>query len=203
MLDSCTFHSIGDASAATPVVQSGPRPLDFGPALRLHLRLRPGQGPRSAPFRCSITHARLSLFQTARRLGILDGGQNCWMVTHLNYYIRAKLMWDADQNVRELVRIIAIVLWPAAGPVEDYIWTMEKAVDESTIHETFGRLVPWRAIYTPKVMRKLERLMAGAVHNTCAEPAASRVHVLHLSHQYVRAYMAMNMRLHKAISSEA
>ncbi len=31
-------------------------------------------------------------------------GSNTWLVTHLNYYVRGKLMWDTSENVEALVR---------------------------------------------------------------------------------------------------
>ena len=124
--------------------------------------------------------------------GFWTEGQNCWMVTHLNYYIRSRLMWNAQADVRALVRDYCRRFYgPAAGPVEDYIWTMEKAVGDAPIHITFGRLVPWRVIYTPKVMSRLDRDIAEATRRAAGGPDAPHVRVLELVHQYVRAYLAM------------
>jgi Glycosyl hydrolases family 2, sugar binding domain len=75
--------------------------------------------------------------------------------------------------------------------VENYIWTMEQAVNDAPIHVTFGRLVPWQVIYTPRVMKKLDRDIAEAIRLTANTPQAAHVHVLDLVHQYIRAYLSM------------
>jgi predicted amidohydrolase len=123
--------------------------------------------------------------------GFWTEGQNCWMVTHLNYYIRARLMWNAYADVRALVRDYCQKFYgPAARPVEHYIWTMEKAVADAPVHVTFGRLVPWRAIYTPAILRKLDRDIAEAKHGNLPDPAGLHVRVLDSVHQYIRAFIA-------------
>jgi hypothetical protein len=68
---------------------------------------------------------------------------------------------------------------------------MENAVNDTPIHVTFGRMVPWRIIYTPKVMHRLDRAIAEAKHRAAGGPDASHVQVLDLVHQYVRACLAM------------
>ncbi len=194
MLDSCTFHPIGDPKCWH-------RQLYKNVLDRWTTDLRcvfiydydPGKSLDGLPF--PMLHNLQKDFRYFKSRGVWGfwtEGQNCWMVTHLNYYIRSRLMWNAQADVPALVRDYCEKFYGAAArPVADYIWTMERAVGESSIHETFGRLVPWRVIYTPKVMRKLDRNIAEAVRRAANGPDAPHVHVLDLVHQYIRAYLDM------------
>ena len=197
MLDSCTFHSIGDPKCWQ-------RQLYKAVLDQWTEKLRcvfiydydPGKSLDGMPFPMLHNLERdFRYFKDRGVWGFWTEGQNCWMVTHLNYYIRARLMWDADADVKALVRDYCEQFYGAAAkPIEKYIWTMEHAVDDCAIHETFGRMVPWRAICTPAVMKKLDRLMEDAVQQTANRPEAARVRVLDLVHQHTQAHLAMEER---------
>ena len=194
MLDSCTFHAIGDPKCWQ-------RQLYKCVLDQWTEKLRcvfiydydPGKSLDGMPFPMLHNLGRdFRYFKDRGVWGFWTEGQNCWMVTHLNYYVRARLMWDADADVEALVRDYCEQFYGAAAkPLERYIRTMERAVDECTIHETFGRMVPWRVIYTPKIMRKLDRFMADAVDRAEGRPEAAHVSVLDLVHRYVQAHLAM------------
>ncbi len=194
MLDSCTFHPINDPKCWHRQVYQNVLDrwttdlrcvfiYDYDPAKALD----------GLPF--PMLHNLqndFGYFKSRGVWGFWTEGQNCWMVTHLNYYIRSRLMWNAQANVRALVRDYCEKFYGgAARPVEDYIWTMEKAVGDAPIHVTFGRLVPWQVIYTPKVTKKLDRDIAEAIRLTANTPQASHVQVLDFVHQYIRAYLNM------------
>jgi hypothetical protein len=124
--------------------------------------------------------------------GFWTEGENCWMVTHLNYYVRSRLMWNAHEDVRALARDYCEKFYGrGADEVERYIWTMEKAVNDAPIHVTFNRLVPWRIIYTPRVMRQLDRQIALAERLTANTPESSHARVIGLVHEYIHAHLAM------------
>jgi len=194
LLDCCTFHPINDPKCWQ-------RQLYRHVLDRWTKELRcvfiydydPGKSIDGMPF--PMLHNLRKDFRYFKDRGVWGfwtEGQNCWMVTHLNYYIRARLMWNAEADVSALVRDYCEKFYGAANRlIEEYIWTMERAVDESTIHETFGRLTPWRMIYTPEVMAKLDRLIAAAVRRETNRPESVHVHVLELAHQYLRAYLNM------------
>jgi hypothetical protein len=194
MLDSCVFHSIGDPKCwqrqlYKTVLDRWTRDLrcvfiyDYDPAKALDGLPFPMLHNLQSDFR---------YFQSRGVWGFWTEGQNCWMVTHLNYYVRARLMWNAHADVSALVRDYCEKFYgPAARPVEDYLWTMEKAVGDAPIHVTFGRLVPWGVIYPPKVMQRLDRDVAEATRRAASTPQANHVHVLALVQHYVRTYLAM------------
>ncbi|MBL7645634.1 MAG: DUF4838 domain-containing protein [Candidatus Hydrogenedentes bacterium] len=123
--------------------------------------------------------------------GFYTEGTNTWMTTHLNYYVRAKLMWNADLDVDALVRDYCERFYgPAANAVEKYIWTLEKAVEKSDTHETWGRLMQWRLILPP-VLGKLDRLMAEAESKSATPEEKQRVQVLRGTHEHMKAFLAM------------
>jgi Domain of unknown function (DUF4838)/Beta-galactosidase second all-beta domain len=125
--------------------------------------------------------------------GFYTEGNNAWMVTHLNYYVRAQLMWDVTEDVDALVREYCELFYgPAADAVENYIWTLEKAVDSTPISETWGRLMPWRLVLAD-VRDDLDRLMAHI--ETAAADATSdiqkRIRLLRTVHDHMNGYLAM------------
>ncbi|MCC6446267.1 MAG: DUF4838 domain-containing protein [Armatimonadetes bacterium] len=124
--------------------------------------------------------------------GFWTEGQNAWMTTHLNYYIRARLMWDVKQNVESLVEDYCESFYgKAAGPVERYIWRLEDAVNRSPAHATWGMDVPWNTIYSPAMVRALDSDLAAA--DKMADSPERRLHVrmLRLVHRHMKAYLAM------------
>jgi len=194
MLDSCTFHPIGAANCWQ-------RQLYRTVLDRWTAELRcvfiydydPGKALDGLPF--PMLHNLQPDFRYFKDHGVWGfwtEGQNCWMVTHLNYYLRARLMWNARADVQALVRDYTEKFYGAAArPVEHYIWTLEDAVRTAPIHETFGRLVPWGVVYPPKLVARLDRDVDRAVRLARDGAAAEHVRVLRLAHEYLRAYLRM------------
>ena len=59
-------------------------------------------------------------------------------------------MWDADADVDALVREYCQQFYGAAADsVEQYIWTLEDAVEATTTHERWGELMQWSLILPP------------------------------------------------------
>ena len=124
--------------------------------------------------------------------GFWTEAYNNRMITHLNYYIRAKLMWNADEDVDALVRDYCEEFYgKAADPVEDYVWTQENAIGDSTLHETWGREVAWEVAYTPRVLERLDADVAKAEALADTPEAKLHVHVLGLTTQHLEACVAM------------
>ncbi len=127
--------------------------------------------------------------------GFWTEGTNTWMVTHLNYYVRSKLMWDSTENVDSLVRDYCEKFYEeAADPVEEYIWTLEETVESATVHETWGRLMPWRIILSP-VIEKLDSLMESAEKAAKSDQVKQRIHVLRLTHNHMKLYLEMEQEV--------
>lgn len=194
MIDTCTFHSIGDPKcwqreSYKTVFDRWTRDLrcvfiyDYDP----------GKALDGMPFPMLHNLMRdIPYFKKHGVWGFWTEGQNCWMVTHLNYYVRAKLMWNAERDVPALVRDYCERFYGgAADPIEEYMWTIENAVDKAAVHETFGRLVPWRVVLPPRTARELDQLMARAQRDAESEAAALHVRVFDQTDRYLKAHLAM------------
>ena len=89
----------------------------------------------------------LPLFKERGIWGFWTEGSNSWMVTQLNYYVRGKLMWDVTEDVDALVHDFCQKFFAeAADPMEQYLWLLEDTVEDTHLHETWGRLMRWEAV---------------------------------------------------------
>ena len=129
-------------------------------------------------------------FKSIGLWGFWTEGENAWMVTHLNYYIRAKLMWNVNADVDALVRDYCQRFYGAAAePIEQYIWTLEGAVEHATIHETWGRTFPWRPILEP-VRERLDTLMRDAESRAANASDQAHLRVFRQTHDHMIAWLA-------------
>ena len=106
----------------------------------------------------------------------LDGA--LWHRLGLNYYLAAKLCWNADLNVDALLAdYFAKFYGPAAGPMHDYFMAMEHSMQDWNgcasygLQDDCGGTLPvllGPKVFTPEVMTRMgdsiaqaERLSAG------------------------------------------
>ena len=97
-----------------------------------------------------------------------------WHRHGLNYYLAAKLCWNADLDVDALLDDYFIKFYgPAAAPMRDYFMTMESGMEDwngcisyGITDVDFTGIMP--KIFTPKIMQRMlncvgkaERLVAG------------------------------------------
>jgi len=194
MISACTFHRVGDERCWQRQLykQIFDRWTDALDCVFIY-DYDPGKGLEGLPFPAlhCLKHD-MPYFKERGIWGFWTEGNNSWMFTHLNYYVRARLMWDADQSVDALVRDYCERFYGAAArPVERYIWTLENAVDDAGVHETWGRLTPWKHILTDKVVDKLDDLMAKAQRKTDSPDAKLHVKVLGYVHKHMKAFLAL------------
>lgn len=124
--------------------------------------------------------------------GFWTEGNNGWMVTHLNYYVRARLMWDVNEDVKQIVRDYCENFYGnAADAIERYIWALERAVEESTVHVNWGRITPWKQILTPDVIDQLDELIADARQQDLGPAEQLHVDVMWQVHQHMKTYLDM------------
>ncbi len=193
VLSACTFHATGDPKCwqrqvYKHVLDRWSERLDF----IIVYDYDPGKVLDNLPF--PMLHNLKQDFPYFKQIGLWGfwtEGQNAWMVNHLSYYVRAKLMWDVTADVNGLVREYTRAFYgKAAQSVEQYIWILESAVDKTTIHETWGRSLAWRPVLNP-VMEKLESLIAKAESIAIESPERDRVHVLRIAHDHMKACLAL------------
>ena len=196
LIASCSFHRIGDPTCWQSRLHEalfdrwtadGRRPVviyDYDPGKALD--------GLPAPLLHAIRHD-LPYAHRRGAWGYWTDGDNAATVTHLNYYIRAKLMWNIHADVDALVRDYCVEFYgPAAEAVEQYIWTLEGTVETTRIHETWGRLILWREILTPPVMARLDGLLDAAEAAARGSDHQLHVWVLRKAHEHMAAYLEMD-----------
>lgn len=196
MLHTCTFHRIDDPRCFwrqiyKTVLDRWTRDLNCV----FIYDYDPGKSLDNLPFPNLHTLSNDMRYYKDRGVwGFWTEGNNNWMVTHLNYYVRSKLMWDSNADVKALVRDYCEKFYGnAARPIEQYIWTLERAVDESDVHTNWGRIIPWRAVLPDETLRKLDSLVARAIESTAGADDVARTHVnvIKLTHDHMRAMLEM------------
>ena len=194
MIASCTFHRIGDPTCwqrqlYEEVLNRWTDQLDCV----FIYDYDPGKGLEGLPSPTLHTLAPdMQYFKQRGIWGFWTEGNNSWMNTHLNYYVRAKLMWNTKRSVEELVRDYCERFYgPAADPVERYLWSLDTAVEKAPVHETWGRLTPWRGIVSEEIAGRLNALMAEARCLAKGGDARKHVRVLERVHEHMMAFLDM------------
>jgi len=135
--------------------------------------------------------------------GFWTEANNTWMITHLNYYIRARLMWNVNGDVKAWVRDYCERFYgPAGRPIERYIWTLENAVDRCGAHVVWGVPIPWRQIWA-NVGDRLETYIAQAERKTVTPEQSRRREVFALVHDHLRTFVRMEEAAARADFAEA
>ncbi len=129
-----------------------------------------------------------------------------WHRNGLNYYVAAKLAWNADINVDALLDDYFDKFYgPAASPAKNYFLTMEKAMQEWNgcisyglqgvdVNGVAGVGIRTTApkIYTSSVMEILERnLLLAEKFSSSTEVSARRVAMIRRMHQETKEALAM------------
>lgn len=123
--------------------------------------------------------------------GFWTEGQNVWMVTQLNYYVRSRLMWNVEEDVEDIVHDFCTRFYgPAARPVERYLWTIQNALDDVPVHTWWSRPIPWVRVLAPDE-EELERLVEKAERSAATGLEKARVQLFRRVHDHLMAYVAM------------
>lgn len=81
----------------------------------------------------------LRLLKSLGGWGFSNEGQMAWLSTGLNYYVRARLAWDLDQDPEAIVADFARRFFgPAAAPMAGYYRALEAALRTSPAHYPLG-----------------------------------------------------------------
>ena len=193
VIAACTLHHVGDEKCwqRTLYKQLLDRWTDMLNCVFIY-DYDPGNSLVNLPFPAIHNLKRdMPYFKSRGTWGFWTEGTNSWMVTHLNYYLRAKLMWDVEVDVEALVDDYCQKFYAdAADMIAEYIWTLESAVEKTVSHQTWGRLMQWRTIFPP-VQKKLDSLMSQAENLVQDSRSKKRVQVLKLVHNHMKAYVRM------------
>ena len=194
VIAACTLHRIGDPAcwqrrSYRKLIDRWTEQLDWV----FIYDYDPGKGLDGLPFP-TLHCIRHDLPYLHRRgvWGFWTEGNNGWMITHLNHYVRARLMWNVNEDVGQIVRDYCEKFYGrAADDIERYMWKLEHAVERSRVHTTWGRLTPWKHILTSDVIEALDGAIADAERRNLEADARRRVDVLSRVHRHMKTYLDM------------
>ncbi len=141
-------------------------------------------------------------YRKAGVLGVNTESRNAIATTFLNLYLRARLLWNPDEDIDALLEDFAQRFYgPAAEPMQAYWDTIYNAWDESIVTEHEYFVAP--AIYTPEVIATLKKHLEAAEQITNSlqtqgraltrneKQYIERMKFTRLSFSLIDAYMAM------------
>lgn len=152
--------------------------------------------PSIASIRQDIHH-----YRRAGILGISTESRSAFATIFINLYIRARLLWNPDENVDRLLEEFYPAFYgPMAKPMSEYWGAIFRAWEQSIVTEHEHFIAP--AIYTKELMRLLGKKLAEAERIAQAlerKPSLTRNERLYLermrftrlSYEVLRNYMAM------------
>jgi len=110
-------------------------------------------------------------YRNAGILGVDTESRGAMATIFLNLYLRAQLYWNPDVDVDALqTEFYGKFYGPAAGPMAEYWGAIDKAWADTIVTEHEFFVAP--AIYTPALLRQLERHLESA--EKIAAPLASK-----------------------------
>lgn len=145
--------------------------------------------PSVQSFRQDVQH-----YRKAGILGVDTESRGAMATIFLNLYLRARLLWNPDQNVEALLSdFYASFFGPAAEPMSRYWNAIQKAWESSDVHEHEFMLAP--AIYTPELLESLRTELEAAERLAASLPAesaiAQRLRFVRLGFGVLEHYMTM------------
>ena len=193
-LQSCTLHRIGDPKCwqRQDCEKLLKRWADLCPVFIYDYD--PGVDLQNLP--CSTLHNLkhdMPLFKNLNVWGFWTEGQNTWMRTHLNYYVRTKLMWNSSLDVDAIVHDYCQKFYgEAADWIEKYIWDLEDAVENTDLHVQWGNKhhIPWEIIFTDSLIDTLQEHLDHAQHRISEPTNQLHVDVLQEYHHYLIAFLS-------------
>ncbi|HHZ93288.1 TPA: DUF4838 domain-containing protein [Candidatus Poribacteria bacterium] len=199
-LQSCTLHRIGDPRCwqRQDCEKLLKRWADLCPVFIYDYD--PGVDLQNLPFPTlhNLRHD-IPFFKDLGVWGFWTEGQNTWMRTHLNYYVRTKLMWNSDLDVDAIVRDYCQKFYgEAAYWIEKYVWTLENAVEKTDLHAQWGNNhhIPWKIIFTDPLIETLQEYLNHARQQTSALAHQRHVDMLQEYHHYLIAFLSIQQLTH-------
>jgi len=124
-------------------------------------------------------------------IGFLDETRNVWAECGiLSRYLRAQLEWNANADVDALVEDFYTRWYGAAArPMRAFYEAIEDAIEKTPMHGHEDRILP--EVYSPALMRELQRQIAAAEKLADTEVTRLHVRVDRLIYEHLRAYVDM------------
>jgi len=140
------------------------------------------------------SHAIASDMRTYRKHGVIGfttEAHASYFRTGLNYYVRARLMWDPDTDVDALLKDYHKRFFGrAAGPMAEFTRRVERMLQDSPRHMMWmGAALDWSPIYPPDQVEKLGRLLDRAEARAEPDEVRGRIRLYRILHGYMTTYL--------------
>ena len=125
-------------------------------------------------------------------IGFHDEARNVWAECGIaSRYLRARLQWNANADVDAILDdFYAKWYGKAAKPMRTFYDAIEDAIEKAPVHGHEDRILP--LVYTPALMKTLERQIASAEKSADSERARLHVRADRLIYQHLQDYMALS-----------
>lgn len=125
-------------------------------------------------------------------VGFNDETRNIWAERGITTkYIKARLEWDADADVKALLEDYFAKWYGAAAKPSRAFWdALEEQVESTPVTGHEDRVLPW--LYTPDLMAKLSTHLVAAEAAATAPREKLHVQIDRLIYEHLKAYVQMN-----------
>jgi hypothetical protein len=133
----------------------------------------------------------MKLYRDVGLSGLSIEGQNSWAAYFPNYYVAARMMWDADQDYRAIFEDMLVSFFGSAAPaMRDYYTALASVIGR--IEQKIGwGLTDYPEYFPPSVVNRcgeaLERAR-GLIENP---QVAARIDMVSLSFDEMKAYLTV------------
>ncbi|NPV45317.1 MAG: DUF4838 domain-containing protein [Armatimonadetes bacterium] len=137
--------------------------------------------------------------------GFSDEGQMAWMSTGLNYYVRAKLAWNVQQDPAAMVSDFCQRFFgPASRPMWRFYTAIENAIRTTRAHSGgFPGRDDWQVILPRPLLDQCQGWLAEAAGLAGADPYRTRVNAFRIYFDRINAYVRMREAMNRADFAEA
>lgn len=137
--------------------------------------------------------------------GFSDEGQMAWMSTGLNYYVRARLAWDVQQDPESMISDFCQRFFgSAARPMQRYYTAIESAIRTTRAHSGgFPGRDDWQVILPRPLLDQCQRWLNEAAGLAGADPYRARVQAFRVYFDRINAYVRMREAMNRADFAEA
>jgi len=142
------------------------------------------------PFWRSRAIARdMKLYKSNNVIGFTTEGNNTFFRTGLNYYVRARLMWDVNTDIEKLLDdFYTNFFGPASAPMKQFCEEIEAMLQATTDRITWQPLyVDWTPTYPPAQVAALGKLLDQAEAKANTPELRQRIRLYRILHGYMTA----------------
>lgn len=158
------------------------------------------------PFWLSGTiQSNMRLYHRSNVIGFTTEGHNTFLRTGLNYYLRAKLMWDVNADVAALkADFYTKFFGPASQPMAKFIDTIEHMMASSRDRVSWTNTPQdWSQVYPRDQTAALRVMLDEAEKLATSEPFRTRVSAYRAIHDYMMNWHETVGLLHAGMYAEA